>query len=233
MATKRSKWIVPPGLVKSFDVFKAHYAVSEGEPILIVGDSGVGKSLFLHQFEVLFKKDHPDKPIIKINCSHFDGADPNVARSELFGHEKGAFTGAQATKQGLISQANGGALILEEVGDLPKPTQAMLLDFLETGEYRKIGGNKVESVRIQVVGATNKPEELRGDLLHRFSPFRVPALRERRLDVLVYLMKEEAVDFLRSLKPWEILLLLCHDWPWNIRAEVSHTFLRRSKATIH
>jgi transcriptional regulator with AAA-type ATPase domain len=138
---KSSKFFIPPGLMGAVDTFEDHYKVANGEPILIIGQTGVGKSLFLHIFERLYREEHKDKkrhPIIKVNCAHF-GGDPNLVRSELFGHRKGAFTGALNNKKGFVEIANGGVLILEEIGDLPPDTQAALLTFIETGEYYPVG----------------------------------------------------------------------------------------------
>jgi len=151
-APKSAKYFIPPGLKYYVDVFEDHYKIAKGEPILIIGQTGVGKSLFLHIFEKLYRIDHKEgntHPIVKANCAHF-GGDPNLVRSELFGHMAGSFTGAIADKKGLVEMANGGVLILEEIGDLPLESQAMLLTFIETGEYYRIGdGMNKRSKKIQ------------------------------------------------------------------------------------
>ena len=143
--------IIPPGLGRSLLDFEAHYHVAGKKPILISGDTGVGKSLFLHlsiaYFKEEYKKKKDERPIIEANCAHFAGgaSDLNMSRSELFGHCKGAFTGAIRNKMGLVEKADGGLLILEELGELPLEVQAMLLTFIETGEYpqgRRYQGRK-------------------------------------------------------------------------------------------
>ena len=146
---KSSKYFIPPGLINSVNIFEDHYKVAKGEPILIIGQTGVGKSLFLHIFEKLYRQEHEDEkkyPIIKANCAHF-GGDPNLVRSELFGHMEGAFTDAIYDKSGLVEMADGGVLILEEIGDLPLETQAMLLTFIETGEYFRVGDDRGERIK--------------------------------------------------------------------------------------
>ena len=131
--------IIPPGLGRSLLDFEAHYHVTGKEPILILGATGVGKSLFLNLSKIYFKEECKKKkavrPIVEANCAHFAGgaSDLNVTRSELFGHSKGAFTGAAGEKIGLVEVADGGLLILEELGELPLEVQAMLLTFIETG----------------------------------------------------------------------------------------------------
>lgn len=117
--------IIPPGLNRTVMDFNAHYNVAGKEPILILGSTGVGKSLFLHLSIELFKKANKKKkvmrPIVEANCAHFAGgaSDLNMTRSELFGHAKGAFTGAVDKKIGLVQEADGGLLILEEIASRP------------------------------------------------------------------------------------------------------------------
>jgi|GEM_PF-4086903 len=98
------RWIVPPGLVGDLDDFERHVAAAGDGPIMVIGPTGCGKSLFLHVFKTLFQEKHPGVPadrIVTVNCSHF-GGDPNMARSELFGHVKGAFTGAHREHPGIV-----------------------------------------------------------------------------------------------------------------------------------
>lgn len=215
-----NKFIVPPDLSTSVRTFENHYAVAEQQPIMIVGPTGVGKSLFLHVFEQLYlnEADSKDRPIKWANCSHFGGvqSDPNVARSELFGHKKGSFTGATGDRVGLVKAADKGVLILEEIGELPLEVQAMLLTFVETGKYLRIGENKEYTAAVRIIGSTNNEESLREDFRFRFFPFYVPPLRMRRGDVLYY-FAAKFPELLPSLRTWEILSLLAYNWPGNVR----------------
>ncbi len=214
--------IIPPGLNSIVLKFESHFALSGDEPIMVSGPTGVGKTLFLYLAKRLFKKKHQNKkkvpPVIEANCGHFAGksSDLNMVRSELFGHVKGAFTGADKPKTGLVEKANGGLLILEEVGEMPFEAQAMLLTFIETGLYRKVGAIESESAKVKIVAATNRESDLRLDFRFRFFPYNLPALRERKGDVLYYFQEvfpELAKRFTRS----DVLLLLSHDWSGNVR----------------
>ena len=212
-------YMVPPGLRYKIEEFEAHFAVAKGAPIMICGPSGVGKSLFLHLFEKLFReKERAERTVATVNCSHFAG---DIARSELFGHVKGSFTGAIHEKEGWLEKADGGALILEEVGDLPLETQAMLLSFVETGKYHKVGSAETETSNVQIVAATNREASLREDFRHRFFPFYVPPVCRRRGDILYYLAFIFP-NLIPSLTSWEVLSLLVHNWPGNVR-EVEKT----------
>ncbi len=239
-----SKYFIPPGLNLSVKDFEYHYKVAKSEPILIIGETGVGKSLFSLIFEKLYREEHEDEkiyPIVKANCAHF-GGDPNLVRSELFGHVKGAFTGAISDKIGLVEMANGGALILEEIGDLPLEAQAMLLTFIETGEYYRVGDQRMKTTsnvknkdtnqqqdsselfyagehrkaRVQVVGLTNRGELLREDFEYRFFPFYIPPLHERRKDILYYFYMMFP-DIFKTMSRYEVLSLLAYNWPGNVR----------------
>ncbi|MGD0280651.1 MAG: sigma 54-interacting transcriptional regulator, partial [Smithella sp.] len=150
-ATSKSL-IVPPGLLKKMFEFHSLIATCEGAPILLTGPTGVGKSLFIHMFKEWFKKNQGvnEKNINTINCSHFDKP---LLRSELFGHEKGAFTDAKAAKEGWIEKSKGGVLILEEIGELPLDCQAQLLTFIEDGKYHRVGSTEIkESGHIPILG---------------------------------------------------------------------------------
>ena len=251
---KSTKFFIPPGLLSLVDTFENHYKVAKGEPILIIGPTGVGKSLFIHVFERLYREEHQDEkkhPIVKANCAHF-GGDPNMVRSELFGHVEGAYTGAISDKKGLVEMADGGVLVLEEIGDLPLETQATLLTFIETGEYYLLGhgmkkksssgkGKKQEDnvpagdiekpqkANVQIVGLTNREDYLREDFNHRFFPFYVPPLYERREDILYYFYAMYP-DLFDSMKQYEVLLLMAYPWPGNVREiERIGRLLRRKK----
>jgi len=214
--------IVPPGLNPAILDFKSHYAVAGDYPIMILGPTGVGKSLFLYLAKQFFKKEHqydqnPPK-IVEANCAHFSGGGEghSLARTELFGYVEGAFTGAKKNKDGLVKAADGGLLILEEVGELPKEVQAMLLTFIETGKYRRLGDNKEETAKIKLVAATNRESALRDDFRYRFFPYYIPPLHERKEDILYY-FKEIFPELTKKFSKSEVLLLLAHNWPGNVR----------------
>ena len=166
--------------------------------VLITGESGVGKESFpqiIHQFS---RRKHG--PYIAVNC----GAIPEgTIDSELFGHEKGSFTGAISDRNGYFAEANGGTIFLDEVGELPLSTQARLLRVLESGEYIKVGSSKVQKTDVRIVAATNVNFEeaiaegrFREDLYYRLNtvPIKVPPLRERAGDI-VLLFRKFAADF--------------------------------------
>ena len=155
--------------------------------VLVTGESGVGKESFpqiIHQFS---RRKHG--PYIAVNC----GAIPEgTIDSELFGHEKGAFTGAINDRNGYFAEANGGTIFLDEVGELPLSTQARLLRVLESGEYIKVGSSKVQKTDVRIVAATNvnfkdaiAEGRFREDLYYRLNtvPIKVPALRDRPNDI--------------------------------------------------
>ena len=184
--------IVPPRLNSLNVDFQSRYAVSGDDPIMILGATGVGKSLFLYLARCMFKEQHKydlePPPIVEANCAHFSSGDGtySMARSELFGHVKGSFTGADKDKIGLVEVAKGGLLILEEVGELPFEVQAMLLTFIETGEYRRLGDEKLRRSKVKIVAATNRESDLRNDFRYRFLPLYILPLHERKEDILYY-----------------------------------------------
>ncbi len=208
------RYIIPPRMVESILRFEAHYRAAGNDPIIVLGPSGVGKTMFCDLFKVLFRMEFGDEvPILTINCSHYGG---DLARSELFGYEKGAFTGAIVNKRGLIDEADGGVLVLEEIGNLPEPTQAALLTFIETGEYFQVGGRTPKRANVRVMAATNNDTELRFDFLQRFFPFYIPPIHTRRGDILYYL-NSKFPQLVWNLFPCEILALIAYHWPGNIR----------------
>jgi hypothetical protein len=177
----------------------------------------------LHLFKKFYEKEERSKgntkPIIKWgNCAHFGGrnSDPNIARAELFGQKKGASAHAYKDINGLVDTANGGALILEEIGELPMEVQAMLLTFIETGEYREVGGAETKFADVRIVGATNREKALREDFRYRFFPYYLPALYTRREDILYYLSYKYP-ELVQSLTKNEVLILLAYNWPGNVR----------------
>jgi transcriptional regulator with PAS, ATPase and Fis domain len=195
--------------------------------VLIVGESGVGKESFSQIIHSLSARKH--NPFIAVNC----GAIPEgTIDSELFGHEKGAFTGAVDSRKGYFETVNGGTIFLDEIGEMPLGTQARLLRMLETGEYIRVGSSKVQKANVRVIAATNKDlldlthqGRFRQDLYYRLStvPIRVPALRERQEDIAV-LFRKFAADFAEKYRTQSIILdnsalglLLSYKWPGNIR----------------
>lgn len=195
--------------------------------VLITGESGVGKESFpkiIHQYS---RRKHG--PYIAVNC----GAIPEgTIDSELFGHEKGAFTGAIGERKGYFGEANGGTIFLDEVGELPLSTQARLLRVLETGEFMKVGSSKVEKTDVRIVAATNvnfskaiSQGKFREDLYYRLStvPIQIAPLRERKNDIIL-LFKKFASDFAEKYRMPGITLtdkakevLSSYHWPGNIR----------------
>jgi DNA-binding NtrC family response regulator len=218
-----SKYAVTPGLTGYFFKFLNHCRAAENAPIMIVGPTGVGKSLFLQTYKKFYENEQRSKGITRpivgwANCSHFGGvnSDPNIARAELFGQKKGSSQNVDKDKKGLVDAADGGALILEEIGELPLEVQSMLLTFIESGEYRSVGSNKTKNANIRIVGATNHEDALREDFKYRFFPFYLPDLKSRRGDVLYYLSHMHP-ELLSSLTKSEVLKMLAYHWPGNVR----------------
>ncbi|QIU97490.1 sigma-54 interaction domain-containing protein [Bacteroides faecium] len=195
--------------------------------VLITGESGVGKESFpqiIHQYS---RRKHGQ--YIAVNC----GAIPEgTIDSELFGHEKGAFTGAIGERKGYFGEADGGTIFLDEVGELPMPTQARLLRVLESGEFLKVGSSRVQKTDVRIVAATNvnlvqaiSEGRFREDLYYRLNtvPIQIPPLRERGEDVLL-LFRKFAADFAEKYRMPAIQLtedakkeLLAYSWPGNVR----------------
>src|SRR3954471_5613420 len=195
--------------------------------VLITGESGVGKEAFSLIIHSLSARKH--NPFIAVNC----GAIPEgTIDSELFGHEKGSFTGAVDARKGYFETVNGGTIFLDEIGEMPLGTQARLLRMLETGEYIRVGSSKVQKTDVRVIAATNKDlfeytqnGKFREDLYYRLStvPIRVPALRDRKEDIPL-LFRKFAVDFAERYKVAPIQLdedarnlLINYSWPGNVR----------------
>src|SRR5690625_1036197 len=195
--------------------------------VLIMGESGVGKEAFSHIIHSQRARKH--NQFIAVNC----GAIPEgTIDSELFGHEKGAFTGAMDKRKGYFETVSGGTIFLDEIGEMPLGTQARLLRVLESGEYIKVGSSKVLHTDVRVVAASNKNlmEEtkngkFREDLYYRLStvPIRVPPLRERSVDISL-LFRKFCVDFADRyrtdpvrLTPAASELLVSYSWPGNVR----------------
>ncbi len=195
--------------------------------VLITGESGTGKEVFSQIIHQLSSRKHG--PYIAVNC----GAIPDgTIDSELFGHEKGSFTGASEARKGYFEVVNGGTIFLDEVADLPVLTQVRLLRVLETGEFIRVGSSKVQKTNVRVVAATNvnvtnavENGKFREDLYYRLNtvPIHVPPLRERRDDIYL-LFRKFANDFadkyrmpMISVLPEAQQLLINYRWPGNIR----------------
>lgn len=195
--------------------------------VLINGESGVGKEVFSQIIHALSSRKH--NPFIAVNC----GAIPEgTIDSELFGHEKGSFTGAVDSRKGYFETVSGGTIFLDEIGEMPLGTQARLLRVLETGEYIRVGSSKVQKTDVRVIAASNKDlleythnGKFREDLYYRLNtvPIRVPALRDRKEDILL-LFRKFTTDFADRYKTTSVQLtddakdlLINYTWPGNVR----------------
>ncbi len=195
--------------------------------IFITGESGTGKEVCAEAIHE--QSNRSDKPFIALNC----GAIPrDLMESEIFGHKKGAYTGATSDRQGSASQADGGTLFLDEIGEMDMDLQTKLLRFIQTGTFRKVGGNQEEEVDVRFICATNRdPLEavaegrLREDLYYRLHvvPVHLPALRERGEDILAiashFLLsyaREEGKPF-KAFNPEVEVILRRYNWPGNVR----------------
>ena len=194
--------------------------------VLLLGESGTGKTLIgriIHELS-----DRKTHPFIKVNCAAIP---ENLLEAELFGYERGAFTGANSTKPGRFEDAHLGTIFLDEIGELPLALQSKLLRVLQERDFERIGSNKTRKVDVRIISATNRDLDqqvarglFREDLFYRLNvfPVRVPSLRERKEDV-VRLVHHFQADLEReygrtlTLTPEALDLLLDHDWPGNVR----------------
>ena len=195
-------------------------------PVLIQGETGSGKEVVARLLHALSRR--AAGPFLAVNCGTVSR---ELLESELFGHEKGAFTGAGAAKSGLIAAAGSGTLFLDEIGDMPGPMQVGLLRFLDRGEFRPVGSTRTLHADVRVLGATNQDVQdlvlqgrFRDDLLYRINTvtLRVPPLRERKDDLprlAEHLLQTLRVpgSRKRSLSPETIQQLEAHHWPGNVR----------------
>ncbi len=193
--------------------------------ILLQGASGTGKELVAN---FIYKNSgRSAAPFVALNCASIPDS---LIESELFGHEKGAFTDARAMKQGLVEIANGGTLFLDEVGDISLLVQPKLLRFVQTGEFRRVGGNKVLKSDVRIISATNKDlsQEVRAvrfreDLLYRLNviTIEIPPLKERKEDIPLlvdwFLKHKLQSKSQQQINPKALEILLKYDWPGNVR----------------
>jgi two-component system NtrC family response regulator len=195
--------------------------------VLLIGETGTGKELFAQSIHNASPR--KNKPFVAVNCSAFP---KELLESEIFGHKKGSFTGANSDKKGLFEEANEGTLFLDEIGEMHPDLQAKLLRVLEEQSFTKIGDTKLTKVNVRIIAATNRlllndseESNFRSDLYYRLSAFKIdiPALRDRKEDVLVltesfvkmYSFKiKKRID---SMSDNFLQKLICYHWPGNIR----------------
>jgi len=217
-------------------VFKVIGQVAASDvTVMITGESGTGKELVARS---IHRHSHrSSKPYIAVNCSAIP---ENLIESELFGHERGAFTGATAQRLGKFEVCDGGTIFLDEIGDMTPPTQTKILRVLQEGEIQRVGGSETIKVNVRVIAATNKDlealvkdKEFREDLYYRLNVvrLRLPPLRERVEDVpqiveffLQSLAKEKKTKA-RRVSPEALAILCRHNWPGNVR-ELENTIYR-------
>ncbi|TCK05334.1 sigma-54-dependent transcriptional regulator [Phorcysia thermohydrogeniphila] len=221
---------------KMQEVFKLVGRVAKSDvTVLITGESGTGKELIakaIHKYS-----DRKDKPFLAVNCAALP---PNLLEAELFGYERGAFTGAVSSKKGLFEQANGGTLFLDEIGELPLELQAKLLRVLQEKEIRRIGGERTIKVDVRIVAATNRNLEeevkkgnFREDLFFRLNvvTIELPPLRERREDIIplaLYFIRKFSREFklpVKELTERAVEWLMSYEFPGNVR-ELENMILR-------
>ena len=202
-------------------------AQSEAHTILVQGESGTGKELVARGLH--FESNRRNSPFMEVNCAAIT---ETLFESELFGHEKGAFTDAKSTKKGLMELADGGTLFLDEVGEIPVASQAKLLRCLQERTFKRVGGTRDIKVDVRVTAATNRSLEgmvkegkFREDLFYRLNviPLTIPPLRDRREDILPlgrHFLSEANNTFHKAVKrlaPETETLLLSYGWPGNVR----------------
>jgi formate hydrogenlyase transcriptional activator len=195
--------------------------------VLILGETGTGKELIARAIHELSNRS--SRPFIRVNCAAIP---PSLIASELFGHEKGSFTGALQRRQGRFEAANGGTIFLDEIGELPMETQIALLRVIQEREFERVGSSHAISVDVRIIAATNRDleaavttGEFREDMFYRLNvfPIYVPALRERLEDIpllvehLVERYAQKVGKEFRTIKMNTIETLQAYDWPGNIR----------------
>jgi Nif-specific regulatory protein len=229
------------------EVFRRVHQVSQTDTtVLIRGESGTGKELVASAIHHASKRAHG--PFIKVNCAALS---ENLLESELFGHEKGAFTGAMYTRVGRIEEANGGTLFLDEIGDFPPSLQVKLLRVLQEREFQRVGSNKTIKADSRILAATNRDLEramtegqFRQDLYYRINVFaiHVPPLRERRDDIMpladhfVARLAEKLGKEIHRISTSAINMMYAYHWPGNVRELencIEHAVLVSRDKVIH
>jgi two-component system, NtrC family, response regulator HydG len=216
---------ISPGFKRSFDLLRQ--AATSQISVLLLGETGVGKELFARALHAMGSR--RDEPFVAVNCAAIPA---ELVESELFGVERGAYTGAQAARPGRFERADGGSLFLDEIGDLPLPAQSKLLRVLQDGEIERVGDHRVRRVNVRIIAATNadlyrlvKEGRFRSDLYYRLNPFQIqiPPLRERKEDISFlakrFLEKHCAIHGkkLRGFTDKAKRALLTYRWPGNVR----------------
>ena len=213
-----------PGMERLFRIIAK--AARSTHPVLILGESGTGKELVARSIH--FAGPFKDKPYIPVDCGSLV---PTLIESELFGHVKGAFTGANQSKEGLLAIAEGGTVFLDEIGELPVDLQSKLLRAIQEKEIRPVGSTKRISINVRILAATNRDLEqavaqgtFRRDLYFRLNvlTLRLPSLRERREDIPILISHflerlAQSTDQKKTLSDEAMELLMKHDWPGNVR----------------
>jgi Nif-specific regulatory protein len=213
---------------KMQDVYRQIQQVSQSDTtVLLRGESGVGKELVAHAIH--YSSQRSDHPFIGVNCAAFS---EELLKSELFGHEKGAFTGAVAQRKGVFEQASGGTLFLDEIGDISPAIQVALLRVLQERSFERLGGTRTIKTEARIVAATNRPLEalmqdgtFRLDLYYRLNvfPINIPPLRERRVDLTIlsdhFIKKynERHGKSVRRITSTALQALMLYEWPGNVR----------------
>ena len=220
-------------------LFKVTQVAPTNTTVLITGETGTGKELVARAIHGASTR--KDKPLIKVNCGALS---PTLIESELFGHEKGSFTGAIARKQGRFELANGGTIFLDEIGELPPELQVKLLRVIQENEFERIGGSKTIKVDVRIIAATNRNLKVevekgsfREDLWYRLNvyPITVPPLRQRREDLpllvehFTSIYAKKSGKTIASVSPRSLQSLEVHSWPGNVR-ELANVIER---AVIH
>ena len=195
--------------------------------VLILGETGTGKELIAREIHRLSNRS--SRPFIRVNCAAIP---PSLIASELFGHERGAFTGALQRRQGRFEAANGGTIFLDEIGELPMETQITLLRVIQEREFERVGSSQPISVDVRIIAATNRDLEaavadgtFRSDMFYRLNVFPIyaPALRERLEDIpllvehLIERFAKRVGKAFRTIKMSTVGVLQAYDWPGNIR----------------
>ena len=213
---------------KMFKIYEMINAVAKtSASVLITGESGAGKELIAEAIH--YRSDRRNKPFCRVNCAALT---ESIINSELFGHEKGAFTGADTQKIGLFEKADEGTLFLDEIGDVPLQTQVSLLRALETGTFQRVGGTRTIRVDTRILCATNQDlsdaisdKRFREDLFYRVNvvSIAVPPLRERNMDIpllAIYFMEKYSQENNKNIKQLSksaLKILTRYHWPGNVR----------------